>query len=139
MKNEIAKIEQIKSLKSWSSTRFHGNKKMVGNLSVSELKEIVAKKYNRSIGNYIAKNGKVIYSFNFKSVQKSNVQIVRELIEWSLECKNTNYFKVMIEGNSGIYYASPAYGHSDYNKTRLFDKNKKTLKLMSLFNSIINK
>jgi len=57
----------------------------------------------------------------------------------SLECANTNYFKVLIEGNTGIYYASAAYGHSDYNKSRVFNKTPETLKLMQIFNLIVNK
>lgn len=119
-------IEQVKSLTNWTSTRFHGNTKKIGHLLVSDLKAIVEKKVSRELS-------------KIDNSKKSNVQKVRELIKWSLKCKNTNYFKIMIEGNSGIYYASPAYGHSDYNKSRLFDKNEETLKLMSLFNSIVNK
>lgn len=140
MKNLSAKqIEQVKSLTTFTSTKFHGNTKKVGSLSVSDFKAIVAKKYNRSLGNYVCKNGKVVFSFQFNEAPKSNAQRVRELIKWSLECKNTNYFKVMIEGNSGIYYAHPEYRHSDYNKSRLFDKTPETLRLMQLFNAIVNK
>lgn len=119
-------IEQVKSLTCSTSTRFHGNTKKIGHLLVSDLKAIVAKKVSRELS-------------KIDNSKKSNVQKVRELIKFSLECKNTNYFKIMIEGSSGIYYASPVYGHSDYNKSRLFDKNEETLKLMNLFNSIVNK
>jgi hypothetical protein len=132
-------IAQVKQITTWTSTRFHGNTKKVGHLLISDLKAIVSKKYNRSIGNYVTKNGRIIYPINFKSVQKSNVQKVKELIKWSLEAKGTSYFKLLIEGNTGIYYASPVYGHSDYNKTRLFNKTPETLRLMYLFNKIVNK
>lgn len=65
---------------------------------------------------------------------ESNKQITDECIEWSKKTINTNYFKTMILGNTGIYYASPIYKHSDYNKTRLFDINEDNLKLMDFFN-----
>lgn len=127
MKNLSAKqIAQVKEIKTWTSTKFHGNTKKVGSLLVTDLKTIVAKKVSREL----------VKIYNSK---KSNVQKVRELLQWSIQTKGTGYFKVLIEGNTGIYYASPVYGHSDYNKSRVFEKNAETLKLMQLFNSIINK
>lgn len=124
MKNQT--IEQIKKINSWTSTRFHGNKKKIGNLSVSEFKEIVEKKRAREYA-------KIDLS------KKTNVQIVRKLINDALRNKETNYFKIIIEGNNNLYLASPIYLHSDYNKCRLFPKNERNLKLMSLYNSIVNK
>lgn len=121
-----SQIDQVTNLKSWSQTKFHGNTKKVGELMVIDIKQIVAKKQAR---NYA----------KIDTTQISNVQLVRQLLTQSLKCKSTNYFKVMIEGNTGIYYASADYGHSDYNKSRLFAKNEHTIKLMNLYNSIINK
>lgn len=127
MKNLTAKqIAQVKEIKTWTSTKFHGNAKKVGALSVNDLKAIVAKKVSREVA-------------KIDNSKKSNVQTVRELIKWSLETKGTGYFKVLIEGNTGIYYASPVYGHSDYNKSRVFEKNAETLKLMKLFNAVVSK
>ena len=119
-------IAQVKEIKTWNSTKFHGNTKKVGSLLVADFKAIVAKKVSREVA-------------KIDTSKKSNLQKVRELIKWSLETKGTSYFKVLIEGNTGIYYASAVYGHSDYNKSRLFEKNAETLKLMQLFNSIVNK
>ena len=127
MKNLSAKqIEQVKSIKPWTSTKFHGNTKKVGSLPVDVLKAIVDKKVAREVA-------------KVSTYKKSNLEKLRGLINWSLKSKDTNYFKVLIEGNSGIYYAHPAYGHSDYNKSRIFDKTPETLKLMELFNKIVNK
>lgn len=119
-------IAEIKEIKPWTSTRFHGNTKRVGALAVNQLKEIVSKKKEREL-------------LKLDCEQKTNVQKLRSLINHSLEVKGTNYFKILIEGNTGIYYASPVYQHSDYNKSRLFDKSPKNLKLMELFNKIVNK
>jgi len=127
MKNLTKKqIEQVKAIKVWDSTKFHGNLKKVGSLLVTDFKTIIQKKVSREVT-------------KIDTLKKSNVQKVRELINWSLECANTNYFKVLIEGNTGIYYASPYYRHRDYNKSRIFSKTTETLKLMQIFNSIVNK
>lgn len=127
MKNLSPKqIAQVKEIKTWTSTKFHGNTKKVGSILVTDLKVIVAKKVSRELA-------------KIDNSKKSNVQKVRELLQWSIQTKGTGYFKVLIEGNTSIYYASPVYGHSDYNKSRVFEKNAETLKLMQLFNSIINK
>jgi hypothetical protein len=121
-----AQIDEVKKLNVWTSTSFHGNRKKLGNLNVSDIKEIVVKKRNRQM-------------LSLETKKKTNIEIVRGLLERSKQYKGTSYFKIMIEGNSGIYYASPVYLHNDYNKCRLFDKTPETLKLMRLFNSFVNK
>lgn len=133
MKNLNAKqIAQVKEIDVWTNTNFHGNRKFVGSLPVEFLKEIVAKKNKRSA------NKPAHYTLDY-SKNETQIQKVKRLLRWSLECKGTGYFKTLIEGNTGIYYASPVFGHRDYNKSRVFDKNAQTLKLMQLFNSIVNK
>ena len=93
---------------------------------VADLKAIVAKKVSRELA-------------KIDTSKKSNVQKVRELIQWSIQTKGTGYFKILIEGNTGIYYASPVYRHRDYNKSRVFEKNTETLKLMRIFNAVVSK
>ena len=128
MKNLSKKeIKEIKEIEIWTSTKFHGNRKKVGSLSISDLKDIVAKKNKR------------LRDKDSCNTKKTDIQKLRELISWSIKCKGTGYFKVLIEGHSNIYYASPDYEHSDYNKSRMFAKNDKNLKLMRIFNSIVNK
>jgi hypothetical protein len=125
MTNLTAKqIEQVKQIKAWTSTRFHGNRKKVGGLPIADFRAIVAKKKTREYAKIDTSN-------------KSNIQVVKSCINQSLKAKGSNYFKIMIEGNTNIYYAHPVYGHSDYNKSRLFPKNTQTLKLMQLFNAIV--
>jgi hypothetical protein len=119
-------INQIKAIKDLNLPNLHGNKKRVGSLPVADFKEIMRKKITRA-------------RLNCTTVNISQIQKLKDLIKWSLECKGTPYFKILIEGNTGIYYASAVYGHRDYNKSRIFDKNEKTLKLMRLFTLIVNK
>ena len=127
MKNLSSKqIAQVRAIKTWTSTKFHGNTKKVGSLLVADLKAIVAKKVSRELA-------------KIDTSKKSNVQKVRELIQWSIQTKGTGYFKILIEGNTGIYYASPVYRHRDYNKSRVFEKNTETLKLMRIFNAVVSK
>lgn len=133
MKNLTStQINQIKQINVWTNTKFHGNRKIEGELPIYLIKEIVAKKYKRNLSKPI--HYTVDYSINETKIQK-----VKRLLKWSLECKGTGYFKTLIEGNTGIYYANPFYAHRDYNKSRVFDKNAYTLKLMQIFNSIVNK
>jgi len=127
MKNLNKKqIEQVKKIKSWTNTQFHGNRKRVEALTVQQVIEIVSKKQAREIAKYPATPVNIY-------------QRIRSLMVESRRTKGTNYFKVLIEGYSGIYYASPVYGHSDYNKTRVFDSSPLTLKLMNLFNAIVTR
>jgi hypothetical protein len=62
---------------------------------------------------------------------------LKQVILMAQQTKGTNYFKTLIEGNTGIYFAHPYYGHSDYNKGRIFDKTPETLRLMAIFNRIV--
>ena len=92
-------IQQIKLLTPWTSTKFHGNRKLFNYLPVDFVKEIVAKKALRQLHKLDISN-------------KSYASKVKDLINQSKSAKDTPYFKVLIEGNSGIYYASPKYGHN---------------------------
>jgi hypothetical protein len=119
-------IQEIKYITFYSPTNFHGNTKKIGTLNKKDYLDIVEKKWVRHQKR-----------FDF-SIEKP-IQLTKRLIKKSLESKGTTYFKIMIEGNKNIYYASPVYMHNDYNKNILFAKNEQTLKLMHLFNKIVNK
>ena len=120
-------IEQIKKIGTWANTRFHGNTKNVGSIPIADYLLIVKKKNDRA-------NLK-----NSCKIKVSDAKKVRELIQRTLQDIGTNYGKIMIEGNTNIYYASPIYLHNDYNKSIVFPKNEKTLKLMDLFKSYIDR
>lgn len=118
-------IDAIKAIKNWTNTEFHGNRKRFNGLPVPLIKEIVLKKQLRGIA---ANN----YSIN-------KFTRVRNLLEQSKQTTGTTYFKILIPGINGIYYASPIYGHKDYNKTRVLPNTPKNERIMYLFNSILNK
>lgn len=71
-------------------------------------------------------------------MNRKQKKIVDECIQLSKKSYGTNYFKVLIYGNTGVYYASPIYRHLDYNKCRLFDIDTNTEKLIKYFNSNFN-
>lgn len=125
MKPTTKQIEQIKSINAYSTTRFHGNKKKVGTLNIKEYLKIVEIKMQREM----IKCNEVF----------TNIQLIKQLIKDSVNYVGTPYRKIMLEGNTGIYFASPDYLHQDFNKTRLFDKNETTLKLMNIYNALAAK
>lgn len=51
----------------------------------------------------------------------------------------SNYSKVLILGNTNIYWASEVYGHSDYNKSVAMPINNKSIALMQVVNSYLAK
>ena len=53
--------------------------------------------------------------------------------------KRGRYSKILIFGNTNIYWASPIYQHDDYNKSIAMPKNPKNEKLANLINGILIK
>lgn len=122
-KKQIASAKLVNELDVYKP--IHGNTKKINGLLVEDFKAIAKKKNARAHAQRPAK--------------KSSIAIVRELVAKSLAAKGTPYFKVLIEGNNNIYYASAEYGHADYNKTRVLPITEKNLKLVELFDKIVNK
>ena len=58
-----------------------------------------------------------------------------EQIKWGY----SSYSKILIEGNTNIYWASPVYLHSDYNKSRAMENTPKNRKIMELVNKMLAK
>lgn len=123
-----AQIAQVRHIKYYFITSFHGNTKKVGTLPIGVYKEIVRIKLMRK---YTYQTNAV----NFRAM--TDTQKVRHLLRLERETGSMYYKKILIEGDTGIYYASPVFGHKDYNKMRVFDKNEKTLKLMRVFNALV--
>jgi hypothetical protein len=127
MKNLTAKqVNQVRTITGFEHTNFHGNRKRVGVLTVEQFRAIHGVKRSR-------------YIFQNKYTAPNPTQLTRNLIDQNRRAFGTPYFKLMIEGDTGIYLASPVYKHKDYNKTRLFDKTPYTLRLLELYNNYFNK
>jgi len=125
-KPTLTQIEYIKSLKPWTNLNFHGNTKKINGVPIESIKGIVLKKRYRE-------------NLKYSSGKITPIQQFKECYNHFNQYKGTPYCKIMIEGNTGIYFASPIYLHQDYNKTRLFDKSEYTIKLLKLFTSLTAK
>jgi hypothetical protein len=71
-------------------------------------------------------------------------QPIRSAVEFAKRQVNdgstqTNYGKILIEGNTNIYWAHSGYGHSDYNKHIAFPNTERNRKAMDLINLMLNK
>lgn len=51
----------------------------------------------------------------------------------------SSYSKILIEGNTNIYWASPLYKHRDYNKAVAFPNTDKNKQAMEKINKFLNK
>jgi hypothetical protein len=121
-----SQIATIKTIQHWNSTGLiHGNTKYYRGLPVSLFRDIVEKKRTREM----------LKDSNFSNLRP--LERIRIMLRQSLSNKGTSYHKVLIMGNTGIYYASPVYGHSDYNKIRVMDANPRNIRIMELFNNIV--
>ena len=49
----------------------------------------------------------------------------------------TPYSKVLVKGNTSIYWASPIYKHSDYNKSKALENNEKNREVMRIINNYL--
>lgn len=76
--------------------------------------------------------------WSLKEVDKrSPIQKSVESARYYKKRKFDSYSKKLIEGNKNIYWASPVYGHSDYNKSIAFANNEKNRKAMVIINNYL--
>jgi hypothetical protein len=94
--------------------------------------------YGRKIAYSTAFNKKLAYNYNNEFINLPIKKLVESARYYKSKEKNT-YSKVLIEGNTNIYWASPVYQHSDYNKSIAIAKSEVSLKIMDLVNSYISK
>lgn len=125
--NNPTLIKEIRAIKSYHHIITDRRRKKYNGIPVDIYNDIIRLKRTREIQ-------KIDHENNLLEAKE-----VCQLLSDNLKRIETNYLKIMIEGNTGIYLAHPVYNHSDYNKCRLFNKNEKTIKLMNLYNSIIFK
>lgn len=81
---------------------------------------------------------------NFKRCYKSINMPIKKAIDFMKsqikeDVISTSYGKILVEGNNNIYWASPSYGHSDYNKSIAFENTPKNRRVMNLINNLLSK
>ena len=101
-------------------------------------KEVFKNAYDLSFGAGDFKNYRVS---GFNSYLKMEIADAVNYLKHQVKngSMSTNYGKILIEGKSNIYWASPVYQHSDYNKTIAMKNCKKNRRVMKLINSILMK
>lgn len=133
-------MKTVKSLKSLTKTQiFNFVAKKFG-------KENIKQKVYDFLKNHSVYGNKIAYRMAYVS----DKQIVSNFINTPIanvvafakaqkkEGKST-YSKVLIDGNTNIYWASEIYRHSDYNKSIAMPINDSNLKLMQVVNSYLAK
>jgi hypothetical protein len=114
---------------------FKGNRSKVME-AVSGLKDknLAIRAYDLAYGKqhkFIYRPEKQIHSRQIQAILFAKSQVNDGSIK-------TNYAKVLIEGNSNIYWAHPIYGHRDYNKSRAFENNEANRILAGKINAYLN-
>lgn len=72
---------------------------------------------------------------------KNTESKISKAIRYAMQQKKAGkspYSKILVVGNSNIYWCSPIYLHSDYNKSIAFENNEKNRKLALIINKYLN-
>jgi hypothetical protein len=84
------------------------------------------------------------YAPNYKEAQYGfvapNRMPIADAINFARKQKEegySSYSKILICGNTNIYWASPIYGHEDYNKSRAFANTEKNRRAAELINNFM--
>ena len=142
LEKKITKKEIISTLRSLDRTKIYRLAKKIGiNVQKKHLiyefvednapsKKIEFKAYD------IAYGGRKDYSS--KSSKISDLANVIRKAKNEKKEGYSSYSKILIEGSKNIYWASPIYKHSDYNKSIAFENNEKNRKIMNVINKFLN-
>lgn len=147
---KITKKQIVAELKTLDCTRIHRiasicgvdannsidviafTEKYVGSLLLSKIIRIVR---NRDIKTY----SYVTEINKFYRLNESTISRIRREMNEQIKWGYSSYSKILIEGNINIYWASPVYLHSDYNKSRAMENTPKNRKVMELVNKMLAK
>jgi hypothetical protein len=72
---------------------------------------------------------------------KNTTSKISKAIRYAMQQKKAGkspYSKILVVGNSNIYWASPVYLHQDYNKSIALENNEKNRKLALTINKYLN-
>lgn len=72
--------------------------------------------------------------------EKNTTSKISKVIRWAMQQKKVGknpYSKILVVGNSNIYWASPIYLHQDYNKSIALENNEKNIKLAEIINRFL--
>lgn len=107
----------------WFVKKYDGHKRVFRGVTSEEYRAMSDKHCNRISMNYTQMYAPI------KELQQ-DIEFYR---------KAGRYTKRLIIGNTHIYWASPAYGHSDYNKSIFGDNTAKIRRKAELINKLLDK
>lgn len=107
----------------WFVQKYDGRKRIFRGISCEEYRTISDKHTERISKNYIPQYAPI------KELQQ-DIEFYR---------RAGRYTKRLIIGHTHIYWASPAYGHSDYNKSIFGDNTAKNRRKAELINKLLDK
>lgn len=114
---------ELFKISNWYLLKYDGRKTIFKGITRKEYREMSDKHCNRISKNYIPQYAPI------KELQQ-DIEFYR---------KAGRYTKRLIIGHTHIYWASPAYGHSDYNKSIFGDNTPRNRRKAELINSMLNK
>lgn len=139
-KNEKAAVKNY--IESKDLTAFCRSMKQMGIVKQSEILEVLKKHYSeRFLNRHEVYPSFLAYSIINRDLDKEPLPHGRvfTFIQQMKENKHSgSYKKVLIEGNKHIYWASPVYGHQDYNKHVWRDNTPENRRKMQIINNYLN-
>lgn len=137
--------KQIKNeLRTLNTTNIFRVAKLAG-INVSNMSNLYKFILDNAPSNKVFKKAfSLSYGANYskKSLCTKNTQSkISMAIRYAIKQKKSgksNYSKILVVGNSNIYWCSPVYLHSDYNKSTALENNEKNRNLALTINKYLN-
>lgn len=114
---------ELFNISGWFVLKYDGRKRIFKGITREEYRAMSDKHIERIGKNYIPKYEPI------KELQR-DITFYR---------KAGRYTKRLIIGNTHIYWASPVYGHQDYNKSIFADNTPQNRRKAELINNLLNK
>ena len=141
---KITKKEIVAELKTLDCTRIHRIAAKCGidannPIKVSKFADMyVCERLQRKIFSIVNRRDEKRNYFKH-SGKETTIQRIRREMNEQIKWGYSSYSKILIEGNTNIYWASSVYLHSDYNKSRAMENTPKNRKIMELVNKMLAK
>lgn len=147
---KITKKEIVAELKTLDCTKIHRIASLCGvnmndPMNVVKFADIyvgikLRNKILRIVRNRDIKPYSYVIKINkFYRLNESTISRIRREMNEQIKWGYSSYSKILIEGNTNIYWASPVYLHSDYNKSRAMENTPENRKIMELVNKMLAK
>lgn len=125
MKELKSKAHEVYNVAGWQFLKFDARKKIFRGVCREEFAAAQAKSIYRMAHRYLP-----LIDVRCESLQA---------VEFCRLGRGTAHEKMIIEGGRHLWYASPAYGHRDYNKSVFAENTERNRRKMALINALASK